>query len=355
MTPAVLTARLGPPQRDGSLILYPLFSDPAVATPQSPQNDGGRTFRTRPYLTLAESQAVPTGSVRFTEKGSGQVPVLELHNLGDDPVLVLAGEIVEGNLQNRSVNVSLIAPAHSHLEIPVSCVEQGRWRAARARTDGETFAPPPDPPLAPRMHVPPQVRRAQAAGVAKSVRRGTGKRSAQAAVWDAVSAELAAARVVSATQDLTESYSAVCAGDDAETAPSASQLRPVRDQVGVVAAVGDQVLALDLFDSPATLMGYWDGLVAGYAFDAAHREAGPAGPNGVDPQADGRVWRRPSDERAIQAAVESFLQHVLAAEQIRTPGVGVGFELHLDTAVVVGSGLIWQDRLIHLAAHPAAA
>ena len=48
-------------------------------------------------------------------------------NLGDKPVLLVEGEELVGAKQNRTFNISILAPPRQETRIPVSCVERGRW------------------------------------------------------------------------------------------------------------------------------------------------------------------------------------------------------------------------------------
>ena len=51
-----------------------------------------------------------------------------LCNSSDRPVLILDGEILVGAKQNRVVNASILVGPKVELKVPVSCVEQQRWR-----------------------------------------------------------------------------------------------------------------------------------------------------------------------------------------------------------------------------------
>lgn len=77
------------------------------------------------YLSLDE--ALEAGALVITEKEAGSVPMLLARNKGNRPVLMLAGEIVVGGKQNRTLRDDLLLPPHSEtVELPVYCVEQGR-------------------------------------------------------------------------------------------------------------------------------------------------------------------------------------------------------------------------------------
>jgi hypothetical protein len=82
----------------------------------------------------AESDVVPlsvamsTGQVRVHESPNGQVDQLVLVNHGDSPVLLQAGDVVDGGNQDRVIQRSaLIAGGGRPVAIPVQCVERGRW------------------------------------------------------------------------------------------------------------------------------------------------------------------------------------------------------------------------------------
>ncbi len=61
------------------------------------------------------------------ERAGGSVPVLVARNPTDTPILILAGQLIRGGKQNRGVNADALVPAKGATEIPVTCVEQGRW------------------------------------------------------------------------------------------------------------------------------------------------------------------------------------------------------------------------------------
>ena len=80
----------------------------------------------RTHLTLDEALKSATARVSEASEG-GSVPELLFRNLGNKPVLLVEGEELVGAKQNRTLNISILAPSGRETRIPVTCVEAGRW------------------------------------------------------------------------------------------------------------------------------------------------------------------------------------------------------------------------------------
>jgi hypothetical protein len=92
------------------------------------------------YVTLEE--ALPLG-FRVTEVDeAGTVPELVVVNPLEENVLLYDGEELLGAKQNRILNVTVLVAAQSESRIPVSCVEQGRWRRQSAAFSGSARCAP---------------------------------------------------------------------------------------------------------------------------------------------------------------------------------------------------------------------
>jgi len=90
------------------------------------------------YLTLAE--ATKFGMVEIVEvPGQEQVNSLEVRNKGKLPILLFAGELLLGGKQDRIVAKDSIVPAHDRRDVPVFCVEHGRWDGKPAFQSGDTL------------------------------------------------------------------------------------------------------------------------------------------------------------------------------------------------------------------------
>ena len=89
----------------------------------------------------ADAVTLAGESVRITEvREGGSVPDLRVANLGDVPLLLLDGEQLVGAKQNRILNMTVLVAAQSEVTIPVSFVEQGRWRYQARRSAPSDFS-----------------------------------------------------------------------------------------------------------------------------------------------------------------------------------------------------------------------
>lgn len=296
---------VGPAVTCGPLTLFPLL---AGSTPAAERAPGGY---------LPGPQALADGLVDVTEHDEeALVEELVVVNLATEPVLLAEGEVLVGAKQNRVLNVSVLLAPAVRTVVPVSCVERGRWSAERTVDRSSR-------------HAPTQLRRAKTRSVNRTV-RVTGRRdSDQGEVWRHVDGYLDRFAVSSASAALEDVH--------VQRAPTVDSLvdgvAPVPDQVGVVVAFDGSVQSMDLFDSPAALIAYWDGLVRGAALDAIGT---------------------PSSRPPTRRDVEGFVERLRAAPDERSPGAGLGAEVRVDTAEVTAAGLEWQGVLRHLAAFPLA-
>lgn len=293
---------LGTPLQHLNLTLYPLLA----AGPEQPG-----------YRLL--DQALAAGTARVTELGEGgSVARLCFVNDGDRPVLLLDGEELIGAKQNRILNLSVLAPAHRTIIIPVSCVEAGRWRSQSAE-----FAD------ARRAHFA-TGRARKAADVTASMHlRGTHE-SDQGRVW----ADIADKSARMGVQSATHAAAALYEGHRARLDDYQAAFSPRPGQCGALFAIDGRLVGLDLFDSPTTLAAMLPKLVECYALDALDTAlaAVPVIPA-----------RAPFDPAAWMTAIA-------AAAVERFPALGEGEDWRLRAPDLTGGALVKADQLIHLCA-----
>jgi len=259
------------------------------------------------YATLDDALA---RGFEITETGpEGAVPELRASNPLDEAVLLYDGEELAGAKQNRILNVSVLIGAQAKLVVPVSCVEQGRWRTmSRSFSSAGHVA-----------HA--QLRRVKARALGgEPLARG----AAQGAVWDSVDRRLEALDVASRTRAHSDAFHVHRRRlDDLGTA---FQVLP--GQCGAVFGIGD-TLCVDAVSRPDAFAALWPKLRDGYLLDALDR---------LD-----RAPTRP--ERVLR-----FVDEVTEAELTRAPAAGLGVDLRLRGASVIGSGLELDGELLQLSA-----
>jgi hypothetical protein len=289
--------RLGEPDAHGALAVYPVFGP-------APRLD---------YVAFAQAQ--PAGVTIREREGAASVNDLVVVNPTDRNVLLYEGEEVLGAMQNRTFDVSVLVAAGAKLEVPVSCVEAGRWDGSRHE---EGFAAAPQAAY-------PSLRRMKNAAAAVA------GRADQSAVWQEVAAKSARHDVVSETgamhdvfEQRRETIGALC---------SAIELH--EGQCGALVSIAGRLEVLDLVSRPEVFAALHGPLVQGYALDALEVSGGQPAPSVEDAQA----W---------------LDQTVLGAATRERDGVGLGREVRFESAGATGAGLVEGDELVQLSAFAAA-
>ena len=238
-------------------------------------------------------------------------------NPTDQPLLVFEGEEVLGAKQTRTFDSSVLVDARARSQVPVSCVEQGRWSSGR-----EADAMSPAPQAAdPRLR---QVKR-QAAN--RAAVAGLEARADQGEVWQEVSSRLADHGVDSTSDAMSDLY------DDrrGRLEEMTGVVEHLDGQLGALVAIAGAPRAVDLVSRDEVFASLLPRLAQGYALDAASSEDAPV---------DGE-------------ACAAFLTDALDAPRAELPTPGMGRALSLAGQRLVGSGLECDDELIQLSAFAA--
>ncbi|MBI5662372.1 MAG: hypothetical protein HZC46_09520 [Ignavibacterium album] len=123
---------------------------------------------------------------------TGSVNNLQLVNLSDKYVFFLDGDILVGAKQNRVLNTSVFIAPNSKINLPVSCVEQGRWRAISEKFSSSDYISPDT------------LRAKKLKSVTKNLKQGRGHFADQGEVWDTVLNYSMSLDAFSESSDLTE-------------------------------------------------------------------------------------------------------------------------------------------------------
>jgi hypothetical protein len=262
----------------GPLTVFPVWTDAQSAAPD--------------YLTGTSAP------VDVAERaGSPAVDQLVITNRGAYPVLLLAGELLEGGWQTRALTATtLLAPGQPTVQ-QVVCVEEGRWGGDVAHSQ-----------LARR--------------VPFAVRARFERPDAQQAVWDRV-------RRYEAVAGPSETGSLADRLD--RTAPASRDLtrglRPLAGQRGILVGIAGRPTWLELFDSRRTLAAHWSGLLHAATLDALGQSA----------------------VRTPAALARSFAERIERTRLASDGPAGLGRRFRGGGRVRVDD-VRWKDRTVHLSA-----
>ena len=301
------------------------------------------TEQTDPLPHQLLSETLATDSLNVLELEQAQVSNLIVENLAPNPVLILDGEQLLGAKQTRMVNRSVVVPGESKTEIPVSCVERGRWHFTTNRFSGG------------RHWSPSSVRRRARDLESKRVRMGVAAgpetlSATQGEIWSEIDK----------VQDAVGNYSPTGSLDEVSQSIEYNVLDwiehfPLLDkQVGILALLNGAPLALDVIGSRDLYSRLHDRLIRGYILDALSQkyEAHCSGCAGCATcrQPLGVITRDVSRRRA-----KAFLAAVSDATHSQVPTPGIGSYSVLNSTV--SGGKLEQhvdgvNRLIHMMAFP---
>jgi hypothetical protein len=295
---ALQNIRLGEAQGFENMQITPLLA-PAASTAD--------------YLTLSEAQEL--GLAVVTEvSDSGSVPTLLLENTADQAVFLLDGEELVGAKQNRILNLTLLVPARTSLEIPVSCVEQGRWshRSREFASAERAFFS--------------KGRARKAARVSENLREGGYRNSDQSEVWEDIDVKMRNMAVDSHTDAIADAYEHFSGSVDEYV----KAFQAGETQIGACFVINGKIRGMELFDVSETCGKLMPKLIRSYALDA--------------------IEERQESATTGSQGIKAFMQAVAAAPVDCFDALGEGDDLRIRANSIAGGALAARDRVVHLCA-----
>ena len=246
---------------------------------------------------------------------AGDVNRVRVAHAGARPLLLVDGEELVGAKQNRILNASFLVGAGTRVDIPVSCVEHGRWQR---RSSAFTSA---------ARTVSPSVRIEKLANTVRSL-RDTGRFDAdQGAVWTTVDRLMRQ----HGTHSPTSAYAALADRRAAAVDEVVERLAPAEGQVGFAAIRDGRLVSLDLLGSPDLFRRGWRKLARGLVTEDLEPSASPGA-------------------AGIAAAA---LKLATIADYARADAPGIGATLHGRVAGLVIAAVACEGRVYHAVAGPA--
>ena len=290
--------RFGELQIHGHVVVIPIIGD-----------DGSGPD----YLTMKEAMEQQLLTVTEVTEG-GTVPELKVINKGIKPVLLLDGEELSGAKQNRVLNTTILLKEKSETLIPVSCTEHGRWsyRSAHFEESGHIMSA--------------KLRRIKNASVHENLKAMRSFRSDQGAVWD----EIAIQARINEVSPVTGAMKDVLEAKQEDLDAFLEHLPIVADQNGLVVLVNGKVVGLDMVSRPAAFGMLHPKLIRSYVMDALTEKPATA-------------KEKPRD------MADAFLRKIPQCREQPFDSVGYGRDYRYEGKKIVGSALVHEDTVIHMA------
>jgi hypothetical protein len=265
------------------------------------------------YLTLKE--ALEKRLLTITEVSqTGSVPELKVVNKAEIPVLLLDGEELAGAKQNRVLNTTILLKENSETIIPVSCTEQGRWAyVAREFVESGNIMNR-------------NVRSRKVSSVSHSLRESRAYDSDQGAVWEGIAFSARMANVHSPTGAMKEVFES--RENDLKGYLDAFQYIP--NQKGIFVIVNGEVVGFDILSLSAAYEVIHPKLVKSYVMDAV-------------------LQKKKNGDGASVDKAKSFIEEAMQCEEKKYESIGHGWDHRFEGKTIVGSSLVYQDKVIHMA------
>jgi len=324
---------------------------PNPITPAAPISLGGLTIVPLRNKRLIKKKYSVKMGVRQLDKSAveirevsdhGSVPKLHAENHTKHYVLFIEGDQLIGAKQNRVCNSTVLLYPKSTAQIPVSCVEEGRWRHI-SRTFGSS-----------KYHASPSLRRKLAKAKETSRRESGGQQqhsADQGLVWEHVSNFSQQADVHSQTKAMQEVYEAHELELQAQlrASESESNLKTRSKDLfadcpksihGWILQTPDNGISIDIFGSAKLCRQAWRRIISSAAMEAMihQRHSGKSKSESPHPKID---LHKPK-------AVKKLLKAVQKAPLEKVTPVAAGYEQRIVNSELSGSYLTLENRLVHL-------
>jgi hypothetical protein len=213
---------------------------------KGPGNPGNRAMEN----TVGFSQALARGLIRVEERGTSSIEnvhQLSLYNNSDKNIFVSSGEILAGGRQDRMVSRDTLIQAYSgRIDLPVMCVEEGRWSEKNRRFIYQRMA-------------------------GSRLRKVLDMSKNQVLIWKEISDQLEADKIRNKSLSYLSRYEdkKFLAMQKEYAAYLMDRFRRTDSTItGIVCMTGNRILGSDIFISPRLFYDQLEPLLAGYVEDA---------------------------------------------------------------------------------------
>lgn len=252
------------------------------------------------------------GLVEISEVSpDGEVGKVKVINNAVTPLLILDGEEIIGAKQNRIVNATVIIPAKSEKDIPVSCTESGRWNY---KTDNFNYS---------EHMASSRVRRGKLNSVSRSLRSSNRFMSDQQEVWNNIYETEKDLNLNNKTSALHDSYTKKAV--DIEDYKRAFKVH--ENQNGLITYINGKPVGFEIIYNSSRYREYHEKLLESYILDAISRQ------------------NEEYDQSEFDEKI--FINNIKDSDCEIYESVGLGFDYRLENNELTGSAMIYDGNLIN--------
>lgn len=266
------------------------------------------SFGAKDFITLKKGYDM--NLVEIKELENSTVNTVLCKNDAIVPLLLIDSDEITGAMQNRIMNDTLLVPAQSSLKIPVSCTEHGRWHYKGHNGAMKNFAP--------------SLYSANLSTKRRKSRAGYEERHYQGEVWDSIDRFESRANYRSHTSALHDSYENLKEKQN----DYLNEFKIEEGQNGVIFLVNDELKGLELFYNHSIYKEYHEKLFRSYIIEAI-----------VDYE---------SSEKIRRIEIMKILENISNCQFKSKKSIGLGDNLKFSNDFGSGSGLVYDDELIHM-------
>lgn len=203
---------------------------------------------------LSLRQALATNQAAISERTNDRgrirenVNQLTIENFSDQPIFLMSGEVITGGMQDRVIAEDMvIQPRSGRVEVPVFCVEKGRWTSNTKKNKFKNYHEA-------SMHL----------------RKVIDREQSQGAVWNEIWKENKRDGIRSSTEAYTAHANSpdYIRRENEYLAFFNEKFRNKENIVGIVGVTGSVVLGCDLFASPDLFYREYNNLIYAYIDEA---------------------------------------------------------------------------------------
>ena len=265
-------------------------------------------FGKKDFLTLKKGYEMHLVEIKELEHST--VNTVLCKNDAVVPLLLIDSDEITGAMQNRIINDTLLVPAQSTLKIPVSCTEHGRWHYKGNGNESKSFKPS-------LYHASHSVRK-------RKMRANYEERNYQGDVWDSISNLEERAEFRSVTSSLNDNYE----HSKEKQNDYLKNFEIVDGQNGIIFIVNGEFKGLELFYNPSIYKEYHEKLCRSYIIEA--------------------IIDKKSEESIERLDLMRILEDISSSEFKSSKSIGLGDNIKFANKDGSGSGLLYDDELIHL-------